>query len=359
MVQHSIHNDLAKLFKDHFMWQMVDFPTRGNNILDFIVTTIPEKVSNVIGFDDILSTDHKLISFELNLRIPRKPKIKRVVYNFKKADLDGLNETLRHTPWDMCFVPDDVDSSISNWCDILMTAVDLHIPKYTIKNAHNHPWIDAELLSLLRQKNIIRRKANKTGSIKDIDKFRTLRKLTKQLIIQKKKEHGCKLNESITNNPKRFWSFVKSSTRENASPHLLRDGQIFVTDRVAKANILNRYFHSVFSPKEIHIEHTNTESTYSTAVQLSEICLSESEVVEVLRGIGPNKACGSDNIPGLILVKTADAIAPSLCRLFDQSSSEGCVPLIWKRANIVPVHKNDDPTLATNYRPISLLCIVS
>ena len=56
-----------------------------------------------------------------------------------------------------------VISSISNWCDILMTAVDLHIPKYTIKNAHNHPWIDAELLSLLRQKNIIRRKAKKTG----------------------------------------------------------------------------------------------------------------------------------------------------------------------------------------------------
>ena len=235
----------------------------------------------------------------------------------------------------------------------------IYTPKYTIKNAHNHPWIDAELLSLLRQKNIIRRKANKTGSTKDIDKFRSLRKLTEQLIIQKKKEHGCKLKESITNNLKRFWSFVKSSTRENASPHLLQDRQIFVTDRVAKANILNRYFHSVFSPKEIHIEHTNTESTYSTAVQLSEICLSESEVVEVLKGIDPNKACSSDNIPGLILVKTADAIAPSLCRLFNQSLSEGCVPLIWKRANIVPLHKNDDPTLATNYRPISLLCIVS
>ena len=165
--------------------------------MDLIVTTIPGKVSSVIGFEDILYTDHKLISFELNLRIPRKPKIKGVVYNFKKANWDGLNETLWHTPWDMCFVPDDVDSSISNWCDILMTAVDLHIPKYTIKNAHNHPWIDAELLSLLRQKNIIRTKANKTGSIKDIDKFRSLRKLTKQLIIQKKKEHGCKVKKNL------------------------------------------------------------------------------------------------------------------------------------------------------------------
>jgi hypothetical protein len=134
------------------MWQMVDFPTRGNNILDLICTTIPDKVTNIIGFDDILSTDHKLISFDLNLRISRKPKIKRVVYNFKKADWDGLNETLCHIPWDMCFVPNDIDSSCSNWCDLFTSAIDAHIPKCLIKNVHNHPWIDTELLSLLTLK---------------------------------------------------------------------------------------------------------------------------------------------------------------------------------------------------------------
>ena len=100
----SIHNDLGKLFEDHFMWQMVYLPTRGNNILDLIVTTIPEKVSNFIGLDDILSTDHKLISFELNLRISRKPKIKRVVHNFKKTDWDGLKFRVKHsgTPRGTC-----------------------------------------------------------------------------------------------------------------------------------------------------------------------------------------------------------------------------------------------------------------
>ena len=65
----SLHNVFAKMLKDSFMWQMVDFPTRGNNILDLICTTIPDKVTNIIGLGDILSTDHKLISFDLNLRI--------------------------------------------------------------------------------------------------------------------------------------------------------------------------------------------------------------------------------------------------------------------------------------------------
>ena len=37
----------------------------------------------------------------------------------------------------------------------------------------------------------------------------------------------------------------------------------------------------------------------------------------------------------------------------------GVVPLQWKMANITPVHKREDPMLATNYRPISLLCTLS
>ena len=39
--------------------------------------------------------------------------------------------------------------------------------------------------------------------------------------------------------------------------------------------------------------------------------------------------------------------------------SLGVVPAKWRKANITPVHKLDDPSLAANYRPISLLCILS
>ena len=67
------------------------------------------------GFDDILNTDHKLISFDLSLEIQKKPKVKRLVYNFKKANWAGLKEQLTHAPWDECFVPSNIDESLSNW----------------------------------------------------------------------------------------------------------------------------------------------------------------------------------------------------------------------------------------------------
>ena len=34
-----------------------------------------------------------------------------------------------------------------------------------------------------------------------------------------------------------------------------------------------------------------------------------------------------------------------------------CYPFIWKRSNIIPVHKKNDKQLVKNYRPISVLPI--
>ena len=48
-----------------------------------------------------------------------------------------------------------------------------------------------------------------------------------------------------------------------------------------------------------------------------------------------------------------------ICHLFNLSLSLGKFPDQWKLANVCPIHKSDDLTLSKNYRPISLLCIVS
>ena len=83
------------------------------------------------------------------------------------------------------------------------------------------------------------------------------------------------------------------------------------------------------------------------------------EVLEELKAVDPKKACGPDNISGRILEEVADVITPSICRICNLSLSSGVFPDQWKLANVNPVHKKDDPTLAENFRPISLLCIIS
>ena len=51
---------------------------------------------------------------------------------------------------------------------------------------------------------------------------------------KKKKDPANKLRDSVLENPKRFWSFIKSSTKTNLKPSFLRDGQTIVSSEVVK-----------------------------------------------------------------------------------------------------------------------------
>ena len=65
-------------------------PTRGENTLDLILTNLPGKFENAMGFDDVLFTDHEPISVDINFKNQRKPKLTYLVYNFRKANWTGL-----------------------------------------------------------------------------------------------------------------------------------------------------------------------------------------------------------------------------------------------------------------------------
>ena len=60
-----------------------------------------------------------------------------------------------------------------------------------------------------------------------------------------------------------------------------------------------------------------------------------------------------------MLKEAGDAIVPSLTKLINLSLSSGKVPSSWKKANVIPIHKKDDKSKTNNYRPISLLSVVS
>ena len=83
------------------------------------------------------------------------------------------------------------------------------------------------------------------------------------------------------------------------------------------------------------------------------------EVQEILQTLDVTKATGPDGISAKLLKETAPEIAPSLCKLFNKTLNTGVFPREWKEANIVPVFKKGDPEHAENYRPISLLSLVS
>ena len=82
-------------------------------------------------------------------------------------------------------------------------------------------------------------------------------------------------------------------------------------------------------------------------------------VLSTLKSLNVSKSTGIDNLPAKILKLSADLIAPSLTYIFNLSLECGEFVDEWKKARVTPIYKSGDKTKCENYRPISILPIIS
>ena len=85
----------------------------------------------------------------------------------------------------------------------------------------------------------------------------------------------------------------------------------------------------------------------------------ETTVERTQRQLNPTKAYGPDGIPVRVLKACSAELARPLSKLFTCCLRSGIQPQQWKVANVVPVHKRKSKWLPSNYRPVSLLSILS
>lgn len=69
----------------------------------------------------------------------------------------------------------------------------------------------------------------------------------------------------------------------------------------------------------------------------------------------PNKgSVGPDGIPFAFLKRGGERMGEALLVLLNFSWEFRVLPVSWKRANVIPLFKSGDPTVADNYRPIAI-----
>ena len=164
------------------------------------------------------------------------------------------------------------------------------------------------------------------------------------------------------NNPllqaKTYWSILKAFYNDKKIPlipPLLVDDK-HVTDIKTKANIFNEYF-----AEQCTLLKNNSvlpsNQTFLTQSRLTSLDFSEEEILKIIRALNIHKAHGHDDI-SIRMIKICDkSLLKPLILLFQNSAKLSYFPDIWKRSNIIPVHKKNDKQLVKNYRPISLLPI--
>ena len=83
------------------------------------------------------------------------------------------------------------------------------------------------------------------------------------------------------------------------------------------------------------------------------------EVEELCRGLKPNKGMGWDGVSPRVIKAVSAEIAGPLSGFLNYCMREGHYPGCFKVARVVPVYKGEDPTQFANYRPVSVLPVLS
>ena len=83
--------------------------------------------------------------------------------------------------------------------------------------------------------------------------------------------------------------------------------------------------------------------------------ISHDDVVKEFNQLKSKKVSQNTDIPKKIVKENVDIISHFLYHNFNNSLSCSIFPTVMKYADVTPIHKKDDKTDKTNYRPISIL----
>ena len=148
------------------------------------------------------------------------------------------------------------------------------------------------------------------------------------------------------------------SKQKTTIPTLNRNGTVATKDS-EKANMLNQYFSECFSKAQPPLADSDYDRIHVTGDCPLDFLCTENEVLCMLASLDTSKANGPDGISARMLKATAVSIVPSLTKILNLSIETGKFPELWKHSLVVPIPKANDHKSPSNYRPISLLSVIS
>ena len=339
--------------------QIINEPThKSGNILDLLFTNIPGLIRNlkVLDQNEFCLSDHRAISFDIEIEVKYKSCPKRKVFNYDKGDYRGLNEDLNRINWDRAFMSNDPCLAWDIFKKTLGELCDHRIPKKTMRSQFQPPWYDSECDRIRRKKEKWRIKAKESTNESDrltyTEKFRSMRKLFKKTMNDKMKSNFVDDSDPALIS-KRFWTHVKSKSKSTRIPETVQYRNRFRYEAKDQAALFNEYFYNQFSEASnynIDIDFANND--------FLDLKFYSEDILLILRSLNPSKAAGPDGIHGKVLKYCASSLAYPLSILFNLSFVTGCIPPDWKLASVVPVFKKGDKGSVENYRPISLTSLV-
>ena len=342
-------------------------PTRvtpdSQTILDQFLSNMPQMIRSVYVEPPVSSNDHCTIVANLLFRKRKCHSYNRVMWDFKNANFDLYRETIDSYNWEECFHDQDINKSVESWTGKILEIAKSTIPnKDVVIRPNDKPWYNNALRKLCRKKNRSHRYAKSHNTPESWERFRQVRNEYFRQISFAKDHHEERkymylINER--NSTKKWWSVVKEIQKTNDAyesiPPIETDGHI-LTDAKDKASAFNDYFLEASTLNDIGAVLPNEPVFFDDGLDFIDVSLND--VTDQLKCLDTSKSYGPDNISPVFLKEGGFTLAHCLLRLFKISFNLCKFPILWKQANVVPIHKKDKQNIRSNYRPVSLLSAV-
>ena len=315
--------------------------------------------------------DHELITATINIR-KEKPSLPiktfRSLENYSQNtlcdlllnDLDILNSIL---------CTDNVSDQVLTFTKTFIKCLDTCAPTVTkqIKRPAA-PWIDNEIKDAIKLRDKLHKefKLNRQDPTTE-NNYRREKKRVKSMICSKKTNYFREEFTKCKGNIKGTWEVIRKIIPENKNSQTLF-GNTDV-DVQTKADEFNKYFanigKSTFEKSQENIQYVNqlryNQPTLPTnnRQKFRPHPIDINDLILIIKHLKVTNACGSDGIQFRFLIDSLPVTVFFILVMVNTSIVTGNYPDPWKHPYVVPVFKSGDTDNIGNYRPISLLPILS
>lgn len=312
-----------------------------------------------------LSSNHHPIYFTLKNQVPNVIASKR--YNYASADWSSFKQYLNNNTLlttQVYTYTQEIDAAIASLQCNIISGRNNFVPLKTVKN---HSILPRNIKRLIKHKNKLR-KLHLLESSQHLKKeLRTQINCLQNHIRERIKvfnDNNLNKKLSMIDQPgSELWRLVGSIRSESREIVPLKRGDgSFTSNTLEQCEELALAFHENMClttdwSSDVEVSVANSISTLNSYSFLTPYSLVRPvEISKIIRKLKVRKAPGVDSIDNCLLKNLPYKAIIELTKIFNACLTLGYFPNTWKTAKVIPLRKpGKDPTISTNYRPISLL----
>ena len=264
-------------------------------------------------------------------------------------------------------VPPDFSNFIQNFHKYLDETCKLDVPKTSVRNVINNPWITDSIISAIARKDELYHDwkstctKNNPGGNRELHKtFSDYRRVLKHIITYEKKKFNNEKFEAASGDPKKTWEIInqlRGKRKKDMKPTFIINNER-ITDRRVIANEFNKYFVSIATKLNDTVKIEAGEfREFLPKSQMNSMFMGECSEDEIKSIITDLQSGKSSDIPIGVIKKSAKILSPILSHHFNYLMEIGKFPEELKLGKITPIYKKENKELIENYRPVSTLPI--